>query len=253
MQGKTKIRMGILAAGLVAAIAIGSTGIYAYMTDTDNGINIATIGDVHIKATEPNFPTEDKDGNGVPDDCELVIPYEEISKDPKIKNTGTNDAVVFLKITAPVEKLTLIDDDGKRLDETMADLFWFKQKDDPDTFHQNNWNSGWVELTELDKQFVTEEDCNIEGNGYTYIFGYHTRIAAGETTSTLFDKVQNKKYGSRTISANEVENIKIEAYAIQADNILRNEEPVVTNGEISEADLTYIYNTFFNQNQENLK
>ena len=50
-----------------------------------------------------------------------------------------------------------------------------------------------------------------------------------------------------------METVQVEAYAIQADDIHRNGVEVVTNGEISETDLTYIYQTFFTQNQENLQ
>ena len=250
---KRYLLAGVVVAGILVATAAGGMGMYAYLSDTDDGINTFTVGDVHIKAWEPSFPTEDADGNGVPDECELVIPYEEIKKDPRIRNVGTRDAVVFLKITVPAEKITQITDEGKRLDEAMTDLFWFKKSDDQDTLHQNHWDSDWVELTTLDKQFIQEPECNEEGNGYTYIFGYHTRLKEAETTSTLFDKIQNKKYGSRTISANEVETVQVEAYAIQADDIHRKGVEVVTNGEISETDLTYIYQTFFTQNQENLQ
>lgn len=94
---------------------------------------------------------------------------------------------------------------------------------------------------------------NDEGRGKVYIFGYHTRIEPEETTETLFDKVQNKKYGSKTIGPNEVETIHIESYAIQADEIRRAGINVDTSAEISEQDLAYIYNTFCNQNAENLK
>lgn len=250
MKGKKRILTGIVAVALLMAFGAGGMSLYAYLADTDDGINVITIGDVHINAWEPSFPTLDEDKDGVPDDCELVIPYEEISKDPRIQNTGTNDALVFFKVTVPVELITAIDDEGNRLDEELKDLFWFKQKDDFESFHQNNWNSAWIELTEADHKFVDNPGCNIEGRGYTYIFGYHTRIRGGETTATLFDKVQNKKYGSRTISANEKETVILEAYAVQADSIYRDGTKLVTNGEISEEDLTYVYRVFINQNKK---
>lgn len=253
-QGRKRNRVPYLLLGaLGCGMLVG--GILAYQTNNDMAGNVFSTGDVKIASWEPKFPTEDKDKgsgekgkDGVPDDCELVIPFETISKDPRIKNTGTNDVVVFFRMTAPVEDLTLIHDDGTRTEAEPCDLFWFKQEADSEDSHQNNFNPGWQELTAIDQQFVDCEGINEEGRGKVYIFGYKTRLENNEVTSTLFDKVQNKKYGSRTISANEVEQIRLESFAIQADNLLRNGQPINTAGEISEADLTYIYEQFVNQN-----
>ena len=240
-----------IAAALTSGMLVG--GAVAYFTDTDDGVNRFRIGNVQIEAWEPGFPTKDEDQDGVPDENELVIPYETITKDPRIRNTGKNDAVVFFKVTSPVEMLTLIDDAGTRHEEALEELFWFKQKDDAEDLHQNNFNSNWIRLTDLDGEIVDCEGINDEGRGYVYIFGYHVRIKPGETTATLFDKVQNKKYGSKTIAANEKELIRIESYAIQADDILESGITVNTTGEISAEDLSYIYQTFFNQNIDALQ
>ena len=248
--GRIRAVIACVAAAIVGGALAG--GAMAYFSARDYGVNKLMIGNVQIEASEPGFPPKDENGDGVPDDCELVIPYETITKDPRIRNTGNNDAVVFFKVTSPVEMLTLIDDSGTRHDEALEELFWFKQKGDSDGLHQNNFNANWIRLTDLDGQIVDCEGINEEGQGYVYIFGYHTRIEPGETTATLFDKVQNKKYGSKTISANEKEIIRIEPYAIQADDILRDGITVDTTGEISAEDLSYIYQAFFNQNQEPL-
>lgn len=248
----TKKQIVISLIAVILVIGIGIVGINAYMTDTDDWSNVVTIGDVHLRAYETTFPTEDTDDDTVPDECELLIPYEEITKNPRIENTGTNDAIVFFKVTAPVETVTLISEDGVRGEEGPADLFWFKQEGDADTLHENHFNGDWIELTTIDNEFVDCPEVNNEGRGYTYIFGYNTRIESGEITSTLFDKIQNKKYGSRTIEAEEIESIKIEGYAIQADEIARNGIDIDTSKTLSETDLTYIYNIFFNQNEEEL-
>lgn len=248
-RGKKRKALPYLLVGVLACgILVG--GIYAYLTNSDMAGNVFTTGDVHIQSWEPEFPTADEDGDGVPDECELVTPHKTIAKDPRIRNTGTNDCVVFFRVTAPVEELTVINDDGTREDAALCDLFWFKQKDDPDDNHWNNFNANWQELSTIDQQFVTCEGVNEEGRGKVYIFGYKTRLANGDVTTTLFDKVQNKKYGSRTISANEVEQIRIESFAIQADDLHRLGVEVPTVGEISEEDLTYIYELFINQNAE---
>ena len=241
----------LLAAAIIAALCGGCLvgGIYAYQTDTGSIHNKLAIGDVHITAAEPHFPTEDTDDDGVPDECELLTPYDEVPKDPYIQNTGSNDCIVFFRVTAPVEDLTVIADDGTRTAESPQDLFWFKLNSDSVDSHANHFNPNWIRLTSLDGQLVSCDGINLEGRGLTYIFGYHVRLTDGAKTENLFDKIQNKKYGSRTISANEVEQIKLETFAVQADDVYRNNAAIPTDGELGEDDLTYIYKTFVNQNQ----
>lgn len=243
-----------IAAGAVTALAAVAVigGILAYQTKSEWDDNIFTIGHVEIEASEPNFPTKDdpEEGrtDGVPDECELVIPHETIPKDPRIKNVGINDAVVFFRVTVPAEILNLINDDGTRVKNVEEDLFWMKTKDTPDETHANNFNPNWIELNSLDKKLVDCEGVNDEGRGKTYIFGWHNILNPSKSTETLFDKVQNKKYGSRTIGPDEIEQFKIESFAIQSEFIKRAGIDVPTTGEISEEDLTYIYQVFINQN-----
>lgn len=251
---KKWLPLGISAIVLALGIGLGVGGIMAYHTDTDGLTNTFLIGDVHITAKEPNMPTKDdpKTGrtDGVPDDCELLTPLQEVPKDPYITNTGTNDCIVFFRVTVPCEELSLIDDDGKRGDRALCDIFWMKKKDDPASLHKNHFDENWVELTTLDHKFVTLKGINNEGNGYTYIFGYNVKLRNGESTTTLFDKIQNKKYGSRTIGPDEVEQIRVESYAIQADMIARSGKDINTDGKLNEDTLTYIYKVFINQNVE---
>lgn len=237
-------------------LLLGSTGfVLAYLADKDSAINTFPIGKVEITASEPNFPTVDKNNNGIPDECELMIPHATVPKDPKIKNVGVNDAIVFFRVIASAEHITEITDDGVRLPEQENDLYWFKQLNDPDTAHANNFNTNWIPLTSVKENgtIIDYPGLNDEGRGKVYVFGYQTKLAPKETTETLFDKVQNKKYGSKTISPNEVEVIHIESYAIQADNIPKAGINIDTTSLLSEEDLAHIYNTFCNQNAEHLK
>lgn len=251
---KKPFLIGCAVLALAGAAVIGS--ILAYQTKSEMDDNIFTIGEVKIEASEPSFPTKDDPDegrtDGVPDDCELVIPYETIPKDPRIKNVGKNDCIVFFRVTAPAEILNLINDDGTRVKNVEEDLFWMKTKDTPDDVHENRFNPNWIRLTDLDGKFVDCEGINDEGRGKTYIFGWHNILNPSKSTETLFDKVQNKKYGSRTIGPDEIENIKIESFAIQSEFIKRAGIDVPTTGEISQEDLTYIYQVFVNQNADSV-
>lgn len=280
MQNKKKrsvlSKPAVVTAASILGIACVTGGTIAYFVNMQNAVNTQTIGKVSIKTIEPNFPTDDSDENGVPDACEKLTAYSEVEKDPMITNTGVNDAVVFLKVTSPVELVNLIseDDSGKATvsKDIYTDLYWFKQKDDSVDLHQNHFNEDWVFLkdassvkdpSDTSTATVVKNVCttnssevvttNNERTGYTYVFGYRTRIAAGESTSTLFDKIQNKKYSSTNIQTDENENIIVESYAIQADSILKADSQteghvVNSTGDISEDDLAYIYNTYINQN-----
>lgn len=247
MKRKQKSRM-LTAAIACACIAIGLTGgALAYLSYTDGKRNIFTVGQVQIKASEPGYPATDSDGDGVPDDNTQMTPYKEAAKDPQITNTGKNDAIVFLKITTPVENISLIGEDGSKEDAAEDDLFWLKQAEDDENTHANHFDEEWVELTSIDNKIVTGVNTNNEGKGKTYIFAYKTRLAPGDTTTALFDKVQNKRYGTARIAADEVEKILVDSYAIQADDILKDGKVIDTTGTLDEETLTYIYNVCLNQ------
>lgn len=223
------------------------------MTSAELADNVFIVGEVKITTTESDFPTRDRPDegrvDGVPDDCEMLIPFETIPKNPRIQNTGYNDCIVFFRVTAPVETLNLINDDKTRTENVQEDLFWFKLASDADSSHKNHFNSNWIRLDSLDGKIVTCPGINEEGKGKTYIFGYHKKLMPTEWTDTLFDKVQNKKYGSRTIKANEIEQIKVESFAIQSEEIHRAGIEINTDGMLNKTDLTYIYQTFVNQNE----
>lgn len=244
---------------VTGALALGcmAGGILAYQTDTDVSGNRFTIGNVRITAMEPKFPTRDTDRDTVPDECEDLTPFEEVTKDPRIQNTGKNDCIVFFRMTAPVEELTLVNDDGTRGQTALNDLFWFKMASDSASLHANHFNPNWIRLDGVDGQIVSCAGINDEGRGKVYIFGYHVRLKPSQYTDNLFDKVQNKKYGSRTIRGEEIEQVRLESFAIQADDICSSgmvgSKPVSiklqTGGQLSKADLTYIYKAFVNQNE----
>ena len=243
----TKRKLLAAAAAVLAVMGVAG-GTLAYMASQETAGNVFLTGDVHIKTTEPEFPTKDANNDGVPDQNEKMVPYQTSPKNPKIQNTGKNDAIVFMKVTVPAESITEINDDGSRKDTALSDIFWLKQKEDSEDTHANHFDENWIELTDLDGNVVDNADCNDERKGREYIFGYHVRLDERESTTSLFDVVQNKKYGSQSISPTEVENITIDTYAIQADNVYKNGSPLDTTGELTQAQLTYIYQAYGNQN-----
>ena len=96
--------------GLVAAMTIGGT--MAYLTDSEQTSNTFTVGKVKIDLEEPKWDTTDDNNNKVPDVAEKLVPNQEVAKNPQVENTGSNNAVVFMKVTVPTKFVTKVSDDG---------------------------------------------------------------------------------------------------------------------------------------------
>ena len=88
--------------------------VMAYFTSTEQVTNRFTVGEVKIDLVEPNWPgnadpAQDNnvniDTNGDDhsfSDANYILPGELVPKDPKIVNTGKNEAIVFMKVEMPV-------------------------------------------------------------------------------------------------------------------------------------------------------
>lgn len=84
-------RKWIMVLALVMSIAMATTGTLAYLTDRDSEVNTFTVGDVSIDLEEV-FEQESE-----------LIPGVDIQKEATIKNTGKNDAWVWLTVLLPEE------------------------------------------------------------------------------------------------------------------------------------------------------
>lgn len=84
-----KKKVWLIAVSAVLVLALAITGTVAYLTDRDEKVNVFTIGNVDI-ALEEAFQ------DGV-----ALVPGVNIEKKPVIKNTGKNDAWVWLTFSVP--------------------------------------------------------------------------------------------------------------------------------------------------------
>ena len=84
--GRIRAVIACVTAAIVGGALAG--GAMAYFSDRDMASNKLMIGNVQIEASEPGFPTKDENGDGVPDDCELVIPYENDHEGPAHQEHG---------------------------------------------------------------------------------------------------------------------------------------------------------------------
>ena len=115
--------MGITA--ITAVLLVGSVS--AYFTDQDEKTNTFTVGKVTIDLEEPEWDKKpDENGNDIPDEAENMTPNQTIEKDPQVKNTGTNDAFVYMTVEVPCKKIVTVNNDGTRNPEAVRELYTYQ-------------------------------------------------------------------------------------------------------------------------------
>lgn len=267
-QKRNKLIISAIAGGTI--VAAGAGGALAYFTDNEKTINTFTIGDVSIEGIEPHYPGDDSD------EVKDIVPNKEVLKDPIVSNNGINDAIVFMTVDSPLERVTVVNDDGSTAEEKgINEIFWYKQSTDEMSAHENNFSWAWKRLPDKEmfvkisadgSEFeVQEEDLEAaydlleDGESLVkrYVFGYRDPIqGSSETdgtpqtgfnmsTTSLFGKVQLKNVIENEIDE-AVEKIIIRSYAIQSDKILENDVDLTE--ELSDENLGKIYDIFIRQN-----
>lgn len=229
-----------LCCGLVLAggAALTATGIRAYLTDTDTATNTFTVGEVKIDTLEPNYP-----GNGS-DEVRDLNSLEEVPKDPQIRNTGKNRAVVYTRIDIPMKNLITAQPDGTRNPAANTEVFEYRTE--PGEF--NSTHSEWVLI---DTDYLTEDGVETSKETaakVSRLYGYSTVLEEDETTVPVFDVVRLTNIIEDQID-NTVQEIVITSYAIQAENIAGLTDAHYDNKMGAEM-LTNIFNVYMNQSGE---
>lgn len=249
---KNKGKLVVIALTLVLALA--ASGIAAYFTDTDTETNTFTIGDISLDLQEPGFDPDpvvpdvpddidgdgipndedddddgdgipddeddDSDGDGIPDDEDPYVPGDEdkdvpgdpydvtpnetIVKDPQILNDGQNDMYVFIEVVMPYYELVTANDDGTQNEAAWMELFTYEI------------NDGWVTVGSA----VIDKDAGTCTQVYAYAVDDElTVLAPNERTPAIFDAVTMVNVVAGEVEAGSVEEIVVNAYGIQTDNI----------------------------------
>ena len=210
-------------------------GAYAYLTDTAEATNTFTVGNVKVALKEPGYP-----GNDSPQ-VKNQTPGQETPKNPQVENTGKNDAVVFMQVSVPLRELTPITDGKISGQKTLSEVFTMKLEGDSAKPGTNHFRDSWV--------LLNDGKLSADGKSKEYLFGYSKRIAKGQTTDALFDKVQLVNFREEEIGAKDSLSIGIRTFAIQADSILDGETQVNTDGTIGKETLEKIYEIYALQNE----
>ena len=75
-------------------------GTVAYLTDTEAGVNVITIGNVGLVLTEPKYK-----------DNKILSAGSSLEKNPILTNSGTKDEFVFIEVAVPKRTVTLLYED----------------------------------------------------------------------------------------------------------------------------------------------
>ena len=266
--------------GLASLMRVGGTsGILAYLTDSEVATNTFTIGNVTIEGIEPNYPGNDPE---TPPDPKDLVPNEEVAKDPLISNKGATDVIAFLTVDSPMEDITVLNDDGgEATAQSVNEIFWFKDANDRESTHANNFDNHWDELTTKEMYIVIAADGTEQKVGgldttqaalktaydampatsklvKRYGFAYKTEVQgsdktdgdpwSGQTpdkTEPVFDKVQLKNVQENQIDK-ATENIVVRFFAIQSGKIM--EDNVDLSADLTTANLGKIFDIFVKQN-----
>lgn len=186
---KTKkvLILGLCAVLLVAASVLGTM---AYLTDTKSVTNTFTVGNVAITLDEANVNPDGtkKDESRVATNTYKLMPGHEYLKDPTVHVTaGSEDCFLFVKVKNGISGIETTDA-GDKISAQMA---------------AKNWKA----VTGVENVYVYTEDATN---------GMPTAVQAGDN-KVVFEKfiidgdVDSAKF------ENNVGNIVVTAYAIQAD------------------------------------
>lgn len=189
--------------GLAGSAAV--RGISAYFSDAQEKNNTLTVGSVKTELEEPGWdevPSEEKVD---------LVPNQSVRKDPRVTNTGSNNAYVFLEVQIPVSRIITVGDDGKKLPAADTELFSYEV------------NDGWVKVQNSD---VTASG-KVTAHRYVYAYGSDKEckvLEKGETTESLFNSITLVNAIEGQID-DETFQIPVKSYAIQAEYIGDSQKP----------------------------
>lgn len=208
MKKQKNMKRILILTGILCLASVG--GVSAYLTDYEKVSNQFTVGKVEISLEEENWK---------PEDHTKIEPGKEISKDPVIKNTGINDAFVYLEVAIPMADVITAADDGARQEKKMQELFTFVP------------GENWIQL-----KSETVEDSQV------YVFAWNKILKPEESTESLFDTVKFINIVEGQLDGAQLE-IPVRAYAIQSSYT----------GEAAESfaeQAQNAYDKYVNQNRE---
>lgn len=195
------------AAAIASLLLVGTTS--AYFTDQEEKVNTFTVGKIDISLEEPKWDKKpDENGNKIPDEAEHMTPNQTIVKDPQVKNTGLNDAFVYLTVEVPCKQIVTVNADGTRNPEGIKELYSYQV------------DTSWKKLGSTDVMDQSGKKIAVKHlYAYANEKGISTAVKPQESTKNLFSQVTfvNAMEG-QGLEENTYE-IKLQAYGIQTTDL----------------------------------
>ena len=190
---KNKKLKQILCIGLILCI-LASIGIGAYLTSTDVKSDVYTVGNVSAEIIA--------NGDMEIDNVGALLPGTEHVYQRAVKNTGINDAYVFLSLTIPYEMVGVSDEDGTQIGERTRQLFTPGVEGGYIGAEWKLVDVGFIGEYEIEDngQYCGEHDkySAVVGDTITYVYGFigdNTDgslkvLKSGEQTSNLVETMK---------------------------------------------------------------
>lgn len=281
---KAKLIIPILSIFIVFVVFFSLRTSIAYLIDTDDKVNIVTVGEVKLEVSEGYEES-------------TVAAGGTLNKAPQITNTGTTDEYVFFRIEVPKKNVTLLYEEDKTVGDTtykkgtpttnnledgkpkknVDEIFKIiatgetatqitlnngdtaEPKDKPqldfsynkgvtDTKNPTENKEGWIYLK---RKIPESEDYNY------YYFGYNRCLTVSQETIPLFNKIQLKSFideeltttitNETTTKTDSNVTVNVKAYGIQADSLGDDLNNLSKDAYLSQSDLNKIWGIISNK------
>lgn len=216
-NGNTR-RAVIVAAAMLAggtAVGAGYAAFSARGTATENsftiqageeGGEIETDDGKGTGVVEPDWPTEDKDGNGVPDAAEDLQPGAVVPKNPKFVSPLSYDAWIAMKVEVPAASFRTSGQSAERVQDCV-------------TLEQLNSDAKW--------ELLYQKKASAEGQHSVYYYAYKTVVPGkkpgavrGGETSCLFQSIKVPDITSLSLKSDGKGfsgSVRVTPYSVQAE------------------------------------
>jgi len=178
---------------IAGSISIGSA--FAFMTiSTNTKSNVFAVGRSGITAAleQPNW-------NKLSIQDKTVYPEQQLSKDPKIKNTGSVPFYAYITVKIPRSNVQTISQKTTVNPKTNQDLFSFSQ------------NPKWTQIEAI-------KDTSYS----TYVFAYNDILNPGQETVPVFNSIRFLNLSTGSLPSGTKFSIPISGDAIQSDYLKEN-------------------------------
>lgn len=170
------------------------------------GGKIETDEEKGMGVVEPDWPTEDKDGNGTPDAAEDLQPGAVVPKNPKFVSPLSYDAWIAMKVEVPAASFKTEGQSAEKVQDCV-------------TLEQLNADKKW--------ELLYQEKASEEGRHSIYYYAYKSIVAGkkpgalrGGETSSLFQSIKVPDITSLSLKGDGKGfsgNVRVTPYSVQTE------------------------------------